>query len=535
MSPPSTTLPIDFCIITALEEERDAVLSKLPGHRKLDRDGTGAHTYFEAQVQTQRGDRAVYRVIVTCLSGMGPIKGANKASAVVTRWKPRHVLVVGIAGGVEGEVALGDVLVASTIVDYTLGKERDEAPREVRWQGYLADSDLLDAANNFSRGWEDLVSCSRPEAGVPERRIGVIASGGDVIAAESRIARYRADHPKLIGVEMEGSGVAAALHEDITRPRFLMIRSVSDLANGADNARTKAVWRGYACDVAAAYAIGLLRDGPVPASTSQSPKPFQPVPENPPTQPKVDNGLSNKTDPPRASPSAEGKSPSQTHDSIPLRPTQTTVSSTSRPVAFGRIFVSVVIILIGIGLLSFSNEAPEAHKQRRKSILLTIWDKISTPDSRAPEPAAPSLPMNTFHVTSEGLAGLRRIHRVRALQNSENGQLLETVPAGVFGYVASQALPHLSKARILQTSTAGALEVHKLPGSLVMLAGYAREADTRTIVQGRPSRLLLSPIATGQYQTGFAVPVEWVRSLSARGTTGEVLLEFSPPSAPLQQ
>jgi nucleoside phosphorylase len=512
-----------------LEEERDAVLSKLPGHRKLDRDGTGAHTYFEAQVRTRRGDQAVYRVIVTCLSGMGPIKGANKASAVVTRWKPRHVLVVGIAGGVEEEVALGDVVVASTIVDYTLGKERDEAPREVRWQGYLADSDLLDAANNFSKGWEDLVRRSRPGAGVPERRIGVIASGGDVIAAENRIARYREDHPKLMGVEMEGSGVAAALHEDITRPRFLMIRSVSDLANGADNARTKEVWRGYACDVAAAYAIGLLRDGPVPASATPSPEPFRPTPEQPPTQPQVDLGLSNKSDPPRASPLAESGRPSRAHSTIPPKPTQATVAKAARPVALGRIFASVVIILIGMGLLSSSGEPPKSPKQPRKSILLTLLDDLRPSEPPAPAPEVPSVPMNAVHVTSEGLAGLRRVHRVRALQTSENGQLLETVPAGVFGYVASQALPQLTKARILQTSTAGAIEVHKLAGGSVMIAGYAREADTRTIVQGRPSRLLLSPIATGQYQTGFAVPVMWVRSLSPRGTAGELLVEFSSP------
>ena len=69
--------------------------------RKLDRDGKGAHTYYEASVTTRRQDRSVYRVIVTSLSGMGGVKGAIKANAVIQRWKPAHVLMVGIAGGVE--------------------------------------------------------------------------------------------------------------------------------------------------------------------------------------------------------------------------------------------------------------------------------------------------------------------------------------------------------------------------------------------------------------------------------------------------
>ncbi|MFT3768823.1 MAG: hypothetical protein QM820_25545 [Minicystis sp.] len=224
-----TPVPIDFLLVTALEEERDALLAKLPGARKLDRDGTGAHTYYKARVQTKRQDQAAYRVIVTSLSGMGPTKAAIKAGAIIQRWNPPHVLMVGIAGGVEGEVALGDVVVASQVADHTLGKVHERGPREERWVTYPADADLLDAATNFPTGWEDLVTIPRPGDGAPKRRIGVIASGGDVIASPKQIAAYRQDWPKLIGVEMEGGGLAAGLHDDIARPRFLMIRGVSDL------------------------------------------------------------------------------------------------------------------------------------------------------------------------------------------------------------------------------------------------------------------------------------------------------------------
>ena len=65
---------------------------------------------------------------------------------------------------------------------------------------------------------------------------------------------------------MEGSAVAAALHETIERTPFLMVRGVSDLADAPGNAAMKAKWRTFACTTAAAYAVGLLRDGPVPAA-----------------------------------------------------------------------------------------------------------------------------------------------------------------------------------------------------------------------------------------------------------------------------
>jgi nucleoside phosphorylase len=263
--PSASSRPIDFCIITALEEERDAVLKLLPDHRQLERDGLG-HTYYEATVKTQWAGREPYRVIVTCLSSMGPLKAANKANAVSNRWKPRNVLVVGIGGGLTGEVALGDVMVASSIADYTLGKDADGRSRQVRWGEYHADADLFDAAKNFTKGWKELIACVRPEEGDPVRYSGIVASGGDVIASKRTIARFRKQFPKLIGVEMEGGGVAAALHEDPQKPRLLMIRGVSDLADGEQNAEIKARWRGYACHVAAAYAIGLLRSGPVPCA-----------------------------------------------------------------------------------------------------------------------------------------------------------------------------------------------------------------------------------------------------------------------------
>ncbi len=259
--------PVDFLLFAPLEEERDALLSKLPGYRKLDADGTDVHVYFEAEVATRRQDNAVYRVIVTSPARVGPIHAAITATTATEHWRPEHVIVVGIAGGLKDEVRLGDVMVAQSVADYTVGKVREDGAREERWEMYPADIGLLNAANAFRTGWESFVTEPRPEdEGKPARHAGVIASGGDVIASRDLIAAYRGDMPKLIGVEMEGGGVAAALHGHRRRPRFLIIRGVSDLADGEGNAAMKKRWRAYARDVAAAYALGLLMEGPVPAA-----------------------------------------------------------------------------------------------------------------------------------------------------------------------------------------------------------------------------------------------------------------------------
>lgn len=257
-------LPVDFAILTALEEEREALLAHLPGARPLEKREGDVATAILAEVPTSRADGAVYRVIVTCLGAMGPIVAATRAAAIAQRWRPQRVLMVGIAGGVSGEAELGDVLVASQIADYTVGKDRGET-RSVRWQVYPADPGLLDSAGLLATGWEASIKTRRPGPGAPRRRIGVVASGGDVIARATRIAELRAIWPKLVGVEMEGGGVAAALAEDPARPPFLMIRGVSDLANEAKDAEGTRAFRAYAGDAAAAYAVALMKRGPMPA------------------------------------------------------------------------------------------------------------------------------------------------------------------------------------------------------------------------------------------------------------------------------
>ncbi len=251
--------PVDFVVITALEEERGALLSKLRGARKLDKGSADVHTYYRALVRSTRHDRAEYQVVVTSLLNMGPINAAAQATSVVSRWKPRYVLLVGIACGVPGEVSHGDVLIASQVADYTLGKQN--GGRQVRWEVFPCGASLLDSANNISPKWTSSIRLERPSTGKPERHKGVVASGGDVISDDQVVAAYSESWPKLIGIEMEAGGTAAGVHQTAERPEFLMIKGVSDF--GKDKHEPDVVpWREYAYHVAAAFAVALIKSGP---------------------------------------------------------------------------------------------------------------------------------------------------------------------------------------------------------------------------------------------------------------------------------
>lgn len=256
--PPSA--PVDFVIITALEEERDAMLDKLEKSIKLDKEPIDVHTFYSVVVKSIRSDKSQYQIILTSLLDMGPLNATAQAVAVVGRWRPKYVLLVGIACGIKGEVALGDVLIATQVADYTLGKQ-EAGKRAIRWTVFPSGASLLDSANNVERDWERDIKVERPDSRKIERVKGVIASGGDVIKDDQVIAAYSESWPKLIGIEMESGGVAAGVHQTSDHPEFLMIKGVSDFGKNKHAPKVKP-WRYYACHAAAAFALNLIRSGP---------------------------------------------------------------------------------------------------------------------------------------------------------------------------------------------------------------------------------------------------------------------------------
>ncbi len=93
---------VDFVIITALEEERDAMLSKLPGYKRLKPSDADIRTYYKATVEVGSADDAplIYNVVLTTLLSMGRVQATTITSDAIRRWRPRYVLLVGIAGGI---------------------------------------------------------------------------------------------------------------------------------------------------------------------------------------------------------------------------------------------------------------------------------------------------------------------------------------------------------------------------------------------------------------------------------------------------
>lgn len=258
---PNDGEPIDFAIVTALRVEREAVRQRLDIAETIQEEGD-PHTYYAGYVAIP-GSAERYRVVLLMLLGMGNDEAAASTTRLVQRWRPASVLMVGIAGGVRGEVELGDVVVADFAYYYELAK-LTEVGEQLRPQQFFSDRQLYGRALAYeATEWKADISVPRPgsigaEAPQPQVHFGPIASGDKVIADRNTLPRLLDACPKMLAVAMEGAGVARGASHFSPSPRFLEIRGISDFADAEKNDN----WRDYAANSAAAFAVGFLRSRP---------------------------------------------------------------------------------------------------------------------------------------------------------------------------------------------------------------------------------------------------------------------------------
>ncbi len=255
--------PIDFLILTVLDKEFDAVLRHVTVEPEMQTGDT--YAFYKGTLDTESlHGVGKYTIVVVQSNDMGNVAMASVVTTALERYSPRATIVVGIAGGVKGEIMLGDVAVSRAILPYERGKRygsRFISRAKVRF----ADSQLVNHARVFARkSWHTQITEMRPdsmEAPIePDVKFGTIASGEKVISDALSVARLKKLEKDLIAIEMEGSGAIEAVQaQGGGAGGFLDIRGISDYADKekADG------WQAYAADAAAAFTFAFLASKPI--------------------------------------------------------------------------------------------------------------------------------------------------------------------------------------------------------------------------------------------------------------------------------
>lgn len=191
----------------------------------------------------RRGARGVLdgREVVLAEAGIGKVSAAVAVSVLVERWGCNPVVFTGVAGSLDPDLRIGDVVVAERTVHHDSGVIGPEGLQ--RYQaghvpffnptdvvGYPTPPELLCRVRRRLDGLV-LAPLTMGDGSAPRILEGVILTGDQFVNSEA----YRDCLRRELGasaVEMEGAAVAQAA--SILGVDHLVIRSLSDLA-GADS------------------------------------------------------------------------------------------------------------------------------------------------------------------------------------------------------------------------------------------------------------------------------------------------------------
>ena len=244
------TKEVDFAILIALQEEFDLVYQSIvPRGAPLPLKDDTAYVF----------DWQNYKGCIACVGKMGPQAMADLSRSVIERFKPRLISVIGIAGGMDGGLRLGDVLVADQADDY-LQTAKAEATGEDSFQlcfggeAFPTTHALVSKLKNWRYDseaafaeWQQNGAADLDEKVIPSElhslvgfepriAIGHIATG-DVVGAATAFTRHLQKRDrKFAAIEMESAGMLSAVHRHGPDTLTLVLRGISDFA---DDRKTK--------------------------------------------------------------------------------------------------------------------------------------------------------------------------------------------------------------------------------------------------------------------------------------------------------
>lgn len=220
---------------------------------------------------------------VCCLVGqMGPLPALQATNRLLEFADVKLVVVLGLAGALHDDVAVGDVVIASEVNEFQANSKAEPSADgyEVRYSGrhWPLNFQIREAISHFEfsshdtfSSWQATTSEDYDKLDVPDKvsicsspaamHFGPIASGNVVAASSAFVSEVRSINRKFVAIDMEAAGVELAAAERIYPTPCLVVRGISDRANenkSVLDAQGKSSWRRYCVRCATSLLRSLL-------------------------------------------------------------------------------------------------------------------------------------------------------------------------------------------------------------------------------------------------------------------------------------
>lgn len=247
---------VDVGIVIALDEEFAELFREIKHRYQSIPDGETGREYYLFE-QSGLHDSYPYRCVATFVGEMGPMLSSLVTHRLTEKWKPRTLVMLGIAAAMSKDIYIGDVVVAKQIdsyIDYSKAvPDQDPGNFTFAFGGevYRSNHALLNATKNFKfvheeifQEWQRRCQYELSQL-IPQEQCeqllalkwlrseaqtvsGDLASGPTVGAAQAFIGWLKKRNRKYAALEMEAAGFMAAIYEQADAQRTLVLRSISD-------------------------------------------------------------------------------------------------------------------------------------------------------------------------------------------------------------------------------------------------------------------------------------------------------------------
>ncbi|MGK7874424.1 MAG: hypothetical protein AB4426_14290 [Xenococcaceae cyanobacterium] len=221
-------------VISALREELDYLLKK-DLHWRGPEGLPGSYSYYLGTLENKEGKRLQIAAIPQPLDEMGLIDAAILATVAIFELKPEYLVMIGICGGIEGEVSIGDVIVARQAFHYQHGKLKGDGEFQPELVTEKANRSIVTKIVEFLK--EENLTQIRIEAvkeslEIPRKpRIKChyldIASADLVNDHPEQIKSIQKFDRKVVAIDMESLAVLKAAN--LLDTKAAIIKSVSDI------------------------------------------------------------------------------------------------------------------------------------------------------------------------------------------------------------------------------------------------------------------------------------------------------------------
>lgn len=194
---------------------------------------------------------------VIALSRIGKVAAAATASIVIQEFQVSRVIFTGLAGGLHADVNVGDVVVASALMQHDMDARPLFEQHQIPLLGRVCfDTDpavsrlLQDSATRFTQDRGAAAVCDGET--MPQVHVGLIATGDVFVSHNDEAQALRKRLPDALCVEMEGAAMAQVCYE--FGVPFAVMRVISDRADHA----AKTDFTVFLENVARVYTAGIL-------------------------------------------------------------------------------------------------------------------------------------------------------------------------------------------------------------------------------------------------------------------------------------